>query len=383
MKSDVFIVDAVRTPRAKKKNKFAKIHPTDLLTYPLKALIERNSISPASIEDVITGCVTQIKEQSWCIGRAAVLACGWPIEIPGVTINRLCASSLQAVNFATSVIKAQNAELLIAAGIEHMTRVPMLSDSGGEESVFLKHFHPDLVNQGLAAERIAKKWGFTRNQVDEFALSSQTKAYLAFQNDLFAKSLISVPYKSEQGESGVLSYDDNPRAETTLEGLGTLKLAFQEDGVLTAGNSSAIVDGAAAVLLASEAALKKHGLRPRARVASQAVVGSDPELMLTGPIAACNKLLSNSGLSVSDIDLWEINEAFAPIPMITIKDLGIDPTLVNVNGGAIALGHPLGASGAILVGTLVDELERRGKRYGVVTMCIGLGMGVATLIERV
>ena len=383
MKPDVFVVDAVRTPRAKKKGKFSNIHPVDLLTYPLKALVERNSIEPSAIEDVITGCVTQVKEQSWCIGRAAVLACGWPIEIPGTTVNRLCASSLQALNFGSSIIKAENAELLIAAGIEHMTRVPMLSDSGGEESALIKQFHPNLVHQGLAAERIAKKWNFSRTEVDEFALRSQKNASAAFEKHSFVKSLIPVPYKAESGESLELAYDDNPRPETTIEGLASLKLAFQEDGVLTAGNSSAIVDGASAVLLASENAVKKYSLRVRARVVGQAVVGSDPDLMLTGPIAASRKLLSNAGLTVKDIDLWEINEAFAPIPMITIKELEIDPKIVNVNGGAISLGHPLGATGTILVGTLLDELEKRGKRYGVVTMCIGLGMGVSTLIERI
>lgn len=383
MSPEAFIVDAVRTPRAKRKGKFSTIHPTDLLTYPLKALVERNSVDPKEIEDVITGCVTQIKEQSWCIGRAAVLACGWPVEIPGCTINRLCASSLQALNFASSVIKVKEANLIIAAGIEHMTRVPMLSDSGGEESTFLKQHHPDLVNQGFAAERIVKRWGLTRNDVDEFALLSQRNASKAFSALAFANSLIPVPYISDSGESLSLVYDDNPRPETTIETLNSLKLAFQENGVLTAGNSSAIVDGAAAVLVASEAAVNNYSLKPRARIAGQVVVGSDPSLMLTGPISASRKLLSKAGLTVNDIDLWEINEAFAPIPLITIQDLGLDPEFVNVNGGAIALGHPLGASGAILIGTLIDELVLRRKRYGVVTMCIGLGMGVATLIERV
>lgn len=383
MKSDVFIVDAVRTPRAKKKGKFSGIHPTDLLTFPLKSLIERNSIEPKIIEDVITGCVTQVKEQSWCIGRAAVLACGWPIEVPGATINRLCASSLQALNFASSVIKAEEAEVLIAAGIEHMTRVPMMSDTGGEESQFLKLYHPELVSQGLAAERICKKWQLSRSDVDEFALRSQQNAANAFKNLAFINSIVPVPYKSESGESLELSYDDNPRPETTIEALGALKLAFQEDGVLTAGNSSAIVDGSSAVLLASEKAIEKYSLKARARVVAQAVVGSDPNLMLTGPIAATRKLLSKAGLSINDIDLWEINEAFAPIPLITIKELGINPEIVNVNGGAISLGHPLGATGTILVATIIDELAKRRKRYGVVTLCIGLGMGVATLIERV
>lgn len=383
MSDDVFIVDAVRTPRAKKKGKFSAIHPVDLLTYPLKAVVERNQLDPKAVEDVITGCVTQVKEQAWCIGRAAVLACGWPIEIPGTTINRLCASSLQAVNFAASVLASESAELVIAAGVEHMTRVPMMSDCGGEDSPFIKQHHPDLVHQGLAAERIAKKWNYTRDQVDEYSLRSQKNAAHAIQSQLFSRSLVPVPYKLESGETAKMTADDNPRPETTLEALGGLKAAFRDDGVLTAGNSSAIVDGAAAVILAGNAGVKKHQLKPRARLVAQAVVGSDPNLMLTGPITASQKVLARAGLKVKDVDLWEINEAFAPIPMITIQELEIDPALVNVNGGAIALGHPLGATGAILTGTLIDELERQGKRYGIVTMCVGLGMGVATLIERV
>ncbi len=378
-----YIVDCLRTPRARKKGKYSGIHPVDLLSFVLKEITDRNKVGAGSIEDVIAGCVTQVKEQSWCIARASVLAAGFPIEVPACTINRLCASSLQALNFASSQIEAKEADLIIAAGIEHMTRVPMLSDAGGEKSPLLEKNYPQMVHQGLAAERIADKWKFSRDAVDNYALQSQQKAELAKKRNAFSRSLIPVSYINEAGDASFMTEDDNPRPDTTIEALNSLKTAFKDDGVLTAGNSSAIVDGSAAVLLASEKALKQHGLKPRAKIIAQAVTGSDPDLMLTGPIPAIKKLLNKAGIKADNVDLWEINEAFAPVPMVTIQELGLNPLKVNVNGGAISLGHPLGATGAILTGTIVDELEQRNQRYGVVSMCIGLGMGVATLIERV
>jgi acetyl-CoA acetyltransferase family protein len=378
-----FIIDAVRTPRAKKKGKYSGIHPADLLTHPLNAITKRNGISPENINDVVIGCVTQTGEQGWCVARASVLAAGWPISVPGTTINRLCGSGQQATNFVAMGIESGHYDIAVSGGLEHMTRVPMFSDAGGEESPLLKKHHPDLVSQGHAAELLAAHYKVSRADIDAFALRSQHRAAAARSAGHFNRSLISIPYKDETGAEQFLTHDDNIRAETSLQALAGLKTAFRENGVITAGNASAIVDGAATVLLASEDAARRFNLRPRARVVSTAVIGSDPLLMLSGPIEASRAALKKAGLTVQDIDLWEINEAFAPVPIITQRELAIDPERVNVSGGGISLGHPLGATGAMLIGTALDELERTSKRYALVTMCIGLGMGIATIIERV
>ncbi len=381
--SAAFIVDAVRTPRARRKGKFTTVHPVDLLTYPLNALCKRTQLAPELMEDLLVGCVTQAQEQAWCVGRAAVLAAGWPISVPATTINRLCGSGLQALNFAAQGVLAGQYDLVVAAGLEHMTRVPMFSDGGGETSPLLLKHHADLVQQGESAEILAERFKISRVDADTFALRSQTNAKLALEQGKFSKSIIAVPYRDDQGVEQVLSRDDNPRPETTLEGLATLKTVFKPDGIITAGNASAIVDGAAAILVASEAALSKHSLKARARIVAQISIGSPPRIMLTGPIEASRQALKRAGLSVQQIDLWEINEAFAPVPIMTMRELGIDPERVNVNGGGISLGHPLGATGAMLIGMAIDELERRHERYAMVTMCIGLGMGIATILERV
>ncbi len=381
--SAAFIVDAVRTPRARRKGKFTTVHPVDLLTYPLNALCKRTQLAPELMEDLLVGCVTQVQEQAWCVGRAAVLAAGWPISVPATTINRLCGSGLQALNFAAQGVLAGQYDLVVAAGLEHMTRVPMFSDGGGETSPLLLKHHADLVQQGESAEILAERFKISRVDADTFALRSQTNAKLALEQGKFSKSMIAVPYRDDQGVEQVLSRDDNPRPETTLEGLATLKTVFKPDGIITAGNASAIVDGAAAILVASEAALSKHSLKARARIVAQISIGSPPRIMLTGPIEASRQALKRAGLSVQQIDLWEINEAFAPVPIMTMRELGIDPERVNVNGGGISLGHPLGATGAMLIGMAIDELERRHERYAMVTMCIGLGMGIATILERV
>lgn len=381
--SAAFIVDAVRTPRARRKGKFTTVHPVDLLTYPLNALCSRTQLAPELMEDLIVGCVTQAREQAWCVGRAAVLAAGWPISVPATTINRLCGSGLQALNFAAQGVLAGQYDLVVAAGLEHMTRVPMFSDGGGETSPLLLKHHADLVQQGESAEILAERFKISRVDADTFALRSQTNAKLALEQGKFSKSIIAVPYRDDQGVEQVLSRDDNPRPETTLEGLATLKTVFKPDGIITAGNASAIVDGAAAILVASEAALSQYSLKARARIVAQISIGSPPRIMLTGPIEASRQALKRAGLSVQQIDLWEINEAFAPVPIMTMRKLGIDPERVNVNGGGISLGHPLGATGAMLIGMAIDELERRHERYAMVTMCIGLGMGIATILERV
>ncbi len=381
--SPAFIIDAVRTPRARRKGKFSGIHPADLLTYPLNALISRNNIKPEQIEDVLTGCVTQTLEQGWCVARASVLAAGWPDSVPATTINRLCGSGQQACNFAASGIVAGTYNLVIGAGLEHMTRVPMFSDCATQDSPLLRKYHPDLVQQGMSAEIICETYGFTRQQLDEYAYHSQMRAKNALDQGYFKRSLIPVPYAAEDGSTAELILDDNVRAETTVAGLGTLKTVFKENGMITAGNASAIVDGAAAMLLASESKVKELGLKPRARVVASQAVGSPPRIMLTGPVAATNQVLQKAGLKKEAIDVWEINEAFAPIPLLVMKELGLSHEQVNVNGGGIALGHPLGATGTMLLGTALDELERTGGRYALVTMCIGLGMGIATIIERI
>ncbi|MCI5066224.1 thiolase family protein, partial [bacterium] len=309
-KTEAYIVDTCRTPRAKRKGAFSSVHPADLMTFPLKALAERQKVAPEAVEDVILGCVTQTGEQGWCVARAAVLAAGWPITVPGTTVNRLCGSGQQATNFAAAVIQSGNGDLMVSGGLEHMTRVPMFSDIGGEESPALKQHHPDLVQQGESAEMMADEFGFSREQLDTFAYESQMKAKAALEAGHFSRSLVSVPYTDlESGEEKILAIDNNPRPTTTMEALGGLKTVFREDGVITAGNASAIVDGAATILLASETGLKTHGLTPRARVVSMSAIGSPPRIMLTGPVEASRQALRRAGLSVEDIDLWEINEA--------------------------------------------------------------------------
>ena len=380
--NDALIIDAVRTPRAKKKGKLSGVHPVDLMTYPLNALVERNSFDPAAIDDVLVGCVTQAGEQSWCIGRAAVLAAGWPYTVPAATVNRLCGSGQQAVNFVAQGLLSGQYELAIGGGVEHMTRCPMFSDGGGEESTLIKQHHPDLVQQGVAAELLSEQYKVTRADIDEFAYQSQRKAKAASDGGHFKRSLIAVPYKDETGATQNFVADDNIRGETTVATLSGLKTVFKENGVITAGNASAIVDGAAAVLLTRADSAKRLSLKPRARIVASVSIGSPPRIMLSGPIEASRLALKRAGLKAQDIDLWEINEAFAPVPIITMRELEIDPARVNVNGGGISLGHPLGATGAMLIGTALDELERTSKRFALVTMCIGLGMGIATIIER-
>lgn len=378
--SEAFIVDAVRTARGRRKGSLSETHPIDLLVAPLKAVVERNGVDPGRVEDVVIGCVTETGEQGSNLARSTVLAAGWPVEVPGVTLNRFCSSGQQAVNFAAMAVKSGAQDLVLAGGVENMTRCPMGSDMGPLPMSLMEKY--DLVPQGLSAEMIVEKWKFTRQELDEFSLASQQKAWNAIQEGRFKKSIVPIEV-THNGERKRFEQDEHVRPQSTLEGLMALNPSFRPDGVVTAGNSSGIVDGAAAVLVASERAVKELNLKPRARVVEQVIVGSEPVIMLTGPIPATQKALKRAGLKPSDIDLYEINEAFAPVPLVTMREVGIDPEKVNVNGGAIALGHPLGATGAMLIGTLIDELERRDQRYGLATMCIGIGMGIATIIERV
>jgi acetyl-CoA acetyltransferase family protein len=378
---DAYVIDACRTPRGRRGGSLAGVHPIDLCTVPMKAIVERTGIDVGLIEDAVIGCVTECGEQGADIGRAAVLASGWPIEIPGVSLNRFCGSGQQAVNFGAQAVAAGAHDLVYAGGVESMTRCAMGSDMGPLPSSLLERY--PLVPQGLSAEMIAERWGYTREQLDAYALESQKRAWNAIQQGRFKKSLVPLEVTLADGSIKHFDTDEHPRPQTTLEGLAALKASFRPDGRIHAGNSSGIVDGAGGVLLASKRAVKELGLKPRARIVDTVVVGSEPVIMLTGPIPATQKILKRTGLSMKDIDLVEINEAFAPVPMITMQEIGIPHEKVNVNGGAIALGHPLGATGAMLIGTLVDELERRDATLGLSTMCIGYGMGIATVVERI
>ena len=384
--AEAFIIDAVRTPRGKRKGSLAGIHAVDLAAHVLNAVVERTGVAPERVEDVVLGCVTQIGEQAFDVARGAVLAAGFPIAVPGKTVNRLCGSGLTAVADIAQGIQAGQIQLGIGGGVEAMTRIPMGSDAGfgdGPTSPRLAERFPDLTHQGISAELIARKWGLTRGQLDEFAAASQSKAVGARAAGWFRQEIAPVPVKDADGGTRLFSEDEHPRAGTTVETLAALRPSFQEDGVIHAGNASGIVDGAAAVVVASGEAVRALGLRPRARIVTTAVVGSDPVLMLTGPIPSSRMALERAGWSVGDVDLWEINEAFAPVPIVVGQELGIPLDRINVQGGAIALGHPLGATGAMLLATLLGALERRSLRRGAVTLCIGYGMGITMLVERV
>jgi acetyl-CoA acetyltransferase family protein len=380
------IVEAVRTARGKKKGSLVGTHPMDIAAHVLKAAMRRTGVDPVTVEDVVMGCVTQVGEQGLNIARGAVLAAGLPIEISGNTVNRFCGSGLQAVNYAAMQVMAGQADIAIGGGVEAMNRVPMGSDAAGPgegpASPALTERFPGLVPQGLSAEMIAEKWKLSRGQLDEFSAASQQKAGKAIREGRFKNEIEPIQVKAADGSTKVFDVDEHCRPNTTVEALAALQPVFKPDGVIHAGNSSGIVDGAAAVMVTTPRKAKALGLKARAKIVSTAVAGSDPVLMLTGPIPSSRKALQRAGLSVKDIDLWEINEAFAPVPIVVGQELGISLDRINVNGGAIALGHPLGATGAILVATLLNELERRDLRYGAATLCIGFGMGVTTIIDR-
>lgn len=382
MSDTCYIIDAKRTPRGRRKGSLANIHPVDLATIPLKTIIEKNSLAESKIDDVILGCVSQRSEQDNVIARKAILAAGLSEAIPGVTLNRFCGSGLTACNWASQSVMSGMQNLVIAGGVEHMTRVPMDIDFYNGQSQ-LNQKYPKLVPQGISAEMIAEKYGFSRQVLDEYAVRSQNLAAKAWEEKRFDKSIVPIHFKNQDGVQVVLDKDEHMRPGTTVESLSKLNPVFKEDGVIHAGNASGIVDGAASVLFASENSVKDYNLNPRARVLATSIVGSEPVIMLLGPIPSIQKALKIAELEIKDIDLFEINEAFAPVPLAVAKDLNIPIEKINVNGGAIALGHPLGATGAMLLGTIVDELERQGLRYGCVSLCIGFGMGVSMIIERV
>jgi acetyl-CoA acyltransferase len=382
------IVDALRTPGGKRGGKLKDWHPVDLLADVLKALVERNDLDPALVDDVIAGCVMQTGEQSVNVARNAALAAGFPESVPGTTIDRQCGSSQQAAHFAAQGVIAGVYDVAIAAGVESMTRVPMgVTMQQGPGIPFgprmIERYENGLVPQGLSAEMIAEKWGLTREELDGFAVDSHARAARATEEGRFENEILAIEVRNDDGSVELMTRDEGIRPTTTRDVLAGLKPAFKPDGVVTAGNSSQITDGAAAVLIMSEEKAKELGLRPRAKFHTFALAGVDPVTMLTGPIPATAKVLERSGLTIDDIDVFEVNEAFASVIGAFLADTGADWEKVNVNGGAIALGHPLGASGAKLLTTLVNELERSGGRYGLQTMCEGGGMANATIIERI
>jgi acetyl-CoA acyltransferase len=386
---DVVIVGAARTPVGKFRGSLAGVRADHLGALVIDELVKRVGVAPDQVNDVIFGCVTQIGEQSANIARTSLLGAGWPVTIPGLTIDRKCGSGQEAVHVATGLISCGAADLIVAGGAENMSRVPMGSnrDLHGEAFGWMAAERYELTSQGEAAERLCDGWNLTRLELDQFSVESHRRAAAAAAAGWFTKEIVPVPVmqlreKALEGEVPVFTADETIRPGTAVEKLGTLKSSFRPDGRLTAGNSSQISDGAAALLLMSAEKAQALGLKPRARVRSVVTVGSDPTLMLTGPIAATQKVVAKAGLTLDDIDLFEINEAFAPVPMVWMKELGISPDRLNVNGGAIALGHPLGASGARIMTSMLHELERRGGRYAVEAICCAGGMGTATLIER-
>ena len=384
--TDAVIIDAVRTPLGRRNGKLAGWHPVDLAAHTLRALVDRNDLDPGVVDDVIMGVVMQVGEQTLCTGRNAVLAAGFPDHVPGTSIDRQCGSSQQAIHFAAQGVLAGAYDVVIATGVESMTRVPMGASLIAGQSPFGPRMHeryPNLVPQGISAELIAEKWCLSREELDAFALESHRRAARATDEGRFEHQVVPVPVTTDDGTE-LMTRDEGIRPDTSLERLAALKPSFQpEGGVITAGNSSQITDGAAAMLITSQEAAARLGLTPRARFHSFALAGSDPILMLTAPMPATEKVLARSGLTLDDMDLIEINEAFASVVLAWEHDLHPDMSKVNVNGGAIALGHPLGGSGARIAATLLHELERTGGRYGLQTMCEGGGMANAMIVERV
>ena len=400
--TDAFIYDAVRTPRGKGKKDGAlhSVKPVNLMAGLLRAVQRRNDLDTAQVDDIVLGCVTPVGDQGADIAKTAALVADWDEQVAGVQINRFCASGLEAVNLGAMKVRSGFEDLVLVGGVESMSRVPMGSDGGAWALDPETNLHTSFVPQGIGADLIATLEGFSRADVDAFALRSQQKAAKARAEGLFGKSLVPV---ADQNGIVLLDHDEFIRADSTLEGLAALKPSFEMMGqmgfdatalrkysqveriehVHTPGNSSGIVDGASAMLIGSEAKGRELGLKARARIVATAVASTDPTSMLTGPAPATRKALAKAGLKVEDIDLFEVNEAFASVVMKFMKDMGVAESKVNVNGGAIAMGHPLGATGCIILGTLLDELERRNLRYGLATLCVGGGMGIATIIERV
>ncbi|MFG2959163.1 thiolase family protein [Streptomyces sp. NPDC048291] len=374
---EAVIVEAVRTPVGKRDGGLSGAHAADLSAVVLNALAERTGLDPALVDDVVWGCVSQVGDQSSNIGRYAVLAAGWPETVPGTTVNRACGSSQQALDFAAHAVMSGQQDVVVAGGVEVMSRVPLGSARATGTPYgpqVLARYHDFSFNQGLSAEKIAQKWGFTRTRLDEFAALSHERAAAAQDSGAFEAQIVAV--------EGVKA-DEGVRRGTTAEKLARLRPAFLDDGLIHAGNASQISDGAAALLVTTPAKARELGLTPVARYRSGAVVGADPVLMLTGPIPATEKVLAKAGVGLSEVGVFEVNEAFAPVPLAWLAETGADPALLNPLGGAIALGHPLGASGAVLMTRMVHHMRDHGIRYGLQTMCEGGGTANATLVELI
>ncbi|XLY90145.1 acetyl-CoA C-acetyltransferase [Ectopseudomonas mendocina] len=400
--TEAYIFDALRTPRGKGKKDGAlySVKPVQLVAGLLNALQVRNGLDTSQVDDIVLGCVTPVGDQGADIAKTAAMVADWDVSVAGVQLNRFCASGLEAVNLGAMKVRSGFEDLVVVGGVESMSRVPMGSDGGAWVMDPETNIHSNFVPQGIGADLIATLEGFSRADVDAFALRSQQKAARASADGSFARSLVPV---TDQNGIVLLDHDEFIRGDSTLEGLGKLKPSFEMMGqmgfdstalrvyshveriehVHTPGNSSGIVDGAALMLIGSAAKGKELGLKPRARIVATAVTSTDPTIMLTGPAPATRKALAKAGLSIDDIDLFEVNEAFASVVMKFIKDMGVSESKVNVNGGSIAMGHPLGATGCAILGTLLDELEKRQLRYGLATLCVGGGMGIATIIERI
>jgi acetyl-CoA acetyltransferase family protein len=385
--TDAVIVDAIRTPVGRRGGMLRDHHPADLAAAVLRALVERNDLDPAMVDDVILGCLTQTGEQAINLARFAALGAGFPESVPGTTVDRQCGSAQQAAHFAAQGVMAGAYDVAIAGGVESMTRVPMWSNIGDRSEPYGSRFREryglgsgGFIDQGVSGEIVADRWEITREELDALALESHRRAARATDEGRFAGEILPVTVSTEDGDVQVTA-DEGIRRDTSLEALANLKPVFRDNGKLTAGSSSQMSDGAAAVLVMSERRAAELGLRPRARFHTFALAGVDPVEMLTGPIPATRKALERSGLSIDDIELFEVNEAFASVPIAWMRETGADPERVNVNGGAIALGHPLGCTGARLMTTLVNEMERRGARFGLQAMCEGGGTANATILE--
>ncbi len=397
---EAWIVDAVRTPIGRYGGALAGVRPDDLAALVLRALVDRTGVDPTAVEDVILGCANQAGEDNRNVARMALLLAGYPVDVAGLTVNRLCGSGLQAVNSAAHAIAVGDGDVFVAGGVESMSRAPFVMlkpeaafERGTRELVDstlgwrfvnpkLDAAHP-AISLGETAECVADDWHVTRERQDAFAAESQRRAVAAIEGGRFDGQLVPVPVPQRRGDPVLVARDEHPRADTTLEGLARLRPAFRDGGTVTAGNASGINDGAAAVLVVDSERGCEMGLRPMARVVATAVAGVDPRVMGIGPVPAVRKALDRAGLTVADLDVVELNEAFASQSVACMDELGLDPARVNPNGGAIALGHPLGASGARLVTMLVHELARTGGRYGLASMCIGVGQGIATVVERI
>ncbi|MGZ9275531.1 MAG: thiolase family protein [Candidatus Limnocylindrales bacterium] len=398
---EAWIIEAVRTPIGRYGGALATVRPDDLAALVLRAVVDRAGIDPALVEDVILGCANQAGEDNRDVARMALLLAGFPVEVGGLTVNRLCGSGLQAINSAAHAIAVGDGDVFIGGGVESMTRAPYVMakaagawDRGAREledtTLGWRFLNPKLAERhypysmGETAENVAERWGVSRERQDAFALESQERAIAAIEAGRFADQIVPVEVAGKRGETVVVDRDEHPRADTSAEALARLRPAFKGDGgSVTAGNSSGINDGASAVLVVEAARARSLGLKPLARVVATAVAGVDPAVMGVGPVPATRKALERAGIGVEDLDLIELNEAFASQSLVCVDELGLDPAKVNVNGGAIALGHPLGMSGGRLVTMLTHELRRTGGRYGLATMCIGVGQGIATIVERV